>query len=381
MPEASLQLAVCIPTYHRPQLLRQLLCDLSRQTISIDRLIIVDGDPCSREVLETVAGAPCHARELRYVPSNHANLPYQRFVGWRAAAGAQWLLYLDDDLRLLHPDSAERLIRPLRASRGRVVGTTAELEASSAASKATGSACRREPPRFRMLAELARRFGSSGGILAGDLSPAGHRRPPIDRNRPYELVGWLRGGAMAYRMSAITPDCFRDALFAMSEHGWGLGEDTLLSRHIGARGVLLTAFRAGFVHPAGDRTVAYRRTAFGRGYATAYSRRLLNDHYRSFESPRWADRMALTKSYAAHALLGWFHALSHADKHAGAFALGYTLGALRGLLQSPTSRRLCPGIDWRADAEAALSQARTLLRSCQEIGDSQPQRHKSGLIP
>jgi hypothetical protein len=165
---------------------------------------------------------------------------------------------------------------------------------------------------------------------------------------------------MAFRMSAITADCFCEALFAMSQHGWGLGEDTLLSRRIGSRGVLLTAFRAGVVHPQGDRTVAYRRAAFGRGYATAYSRRLLNDHYRGLEAPRRADRLALAKSYAACSLLAWFDAFRQADKHAAAFASGYTLGAVRGLLQAPTSGRLCPEIDWWADADIALSQVRDL---------------------
>jgi glycosyltransferase involved in cell wall biosynthesis len=360
MPDVSIKLAVCIPTYRRPQLLRQLLCDLGRQTIPIDRLVVVDGDPCSREVLETLDATPCPVRELRYVPSNHANLPYQRFVGWKAAAGAKWLLYLDDDMRLLHPDSAERLIRPLRASRGRVVGTTAEFEATPAPSNGNGIANRRLTPPIAVLAKFGHRFGRSNGIPAGGLTPGGHRRPLADRNKPYELVGCLRGGAMAYRMSAITPDCFCDALFAMAQRGWGLGEDTLLSRRIGTRGALLTTFRAGFVHPAGDRTVAFRSAGFGRGYATAYSRRLLNDHYRGFGAAQWHDRLTLAKSYLAHAMLAWLGAVSRANRQAAAFAAGYTLGALRGLVQAPTSRGLCPEIDWRADAETALSQAREL---------------------
>jgi glycosyltransferase involved in cell wall biosynthesis len=357
MPENSRNLAVCIPTYRRPQMLGQLLRDLSRQTISIDRLILVDGDPSSGDVPAAVAASPCHAGEVRYVSSNHANLPYQRFLGWRAAAGAKWLLYLDDDLRLLRPDSVERLLRPLRAERGNVVGTTAEFETSPGC--AGNSNARRRPPDGA-LRRFARRLGSSRRRAAGELSPAGHRRNPIDRDKPYEVVSWLRGGAMAYRMSAITPDCFCDALFAMSEHGCGLGEDTLLSRRVGARGVLLTAFRAGFVHPEGDRTVAYRSAAFGRGYAAAYSRRLLNDHFRVLEPPRWADRLALVKSYAAHSIFSWMDAIRGGDWLRFAAAAGYTLGAARGLLQPPTSRRLCPEIDWRADAEIALSRSRLL---------------------
>jgi hypothetical protein len=255
------------------------------------------------------------------------------------------------------PQGVERLIRPLRAARGRVVGTTAEFEKFCAGLQGSGSARCEPMRRFRASTRLARRFGSARRIPAGGLTPAGHRRPVRDRNKPYECVGCLRGGAMAYRMSAITSDCFCDGLFAMAERGWGLGEDTLLSRRIGRRGVLLTALRAGFVHPEGERTVAYRGAAFGRGFAAAYSRRLLNDHYRAPGSPRWSDRLALVQAYGAQALLGWWNAFARADRQTLAFAAGYTLGAARGCLQPPTSRQLCPRIDWRSDAEAALSQA------------------------
>jgi hypothetical protein len=136
--------------------------------------------------------------------------------------------------------------------------------------------------------------------------------------------------------------------------------NTLLSRRIGSRGVLLTAFQAGIVHPSDHQPVAYRRDAFGRGYATAYSRRLLNDHFRGFDPPRWIDRVALLKSYAANVVIGWASAVCRADANLCCFACGYTLGALRGLLQSPTSRRLTPEVDWWADAEAALVQTRSL---------------------
>jgi hypothetical protein len=146
----------------------------------------------------------------------------------------------------------------------------------------------------------------------------------------------------------------------MGERGWGLGEDTLLSRRIGSRGVLLTAFQAGIVHPNGHAPVAYRRDAFGRGYATAFSRRLLNDHFRGFDCPQWPDRLALIKSYAVNASLGWVSALRRRDGNARAFAAGYTLGALRGTLQAPASRRLTPSINWQADAESALAHTRVL---------------------
>ena len=293
-------LAVCIPTFRRAQQLAGLLADLSRQTLAINRLIVVDGDPARECVRQLIASAPRFSREIMYVPSNHANLPYQRFLGWKAAAGCEFLIYLDDDLQL-KDDSIEHLVRPLHNEE--VVGTTAEF-LSSPASNGTV-----QRPRF----------GVSRVGAPGDLTPSGHRRPIRDEGQAYAVVGCLRGGAMAFRMSAVTADCFHADLFAMGQRGWGLGEDVLLSRTVGARGLLLTSLRSGIVHPNGEGTPAFRRDAFGHGYATAYSRRLLNDHYRGAAPPRWSDRAALVRSYCAHALVGWGLAMVSANRAVCAF--------------------------------------------------------------
>jgi hypothetical protein len=162
---------------------------------------------------------------------------------------------------------------------------------------------------------------------------------------------------MAYRMSAITPDCFSDALFALYERGWGRGEDVLLSRLVGSRGRLLTVLRPGMTHSGVGHPVAYRRAPFAQGHAIAYSRRLLNDHYRGFEPAQWRDRLALIRSYAGRALLSWLEAVCAPRFETIAFACGYSLGAARGLLRRPTAARLTPQIAWRAEAERALSLA------------------------
>ncbi len=64
-------------------------------------LIIVDGDPSSGKVHDKLKSVRL-AAAVYLVPSNHANLPYQRYLGWRLAKvlNADILLYLDDDLRV-----------------------------------------------------------------------------------------------------------------------------------------------------------------------------------------------------------------------------------------------------------------------------------------
>ncbi len=67
-------------------------------------LVIVDGDPGSGEV-RAMLGTHDILKKVPtwWIPSNHANLPYQRYLGYRAAkcfGEVQFLVYLDDDLRI-----------------------------------------------------------------------------------------------------------------------------------------------------------------------------------------------------------------------------------------------------------------------------------------
>ena len=101
-------LALCIPTYKRAKLLVELLSDLGRQSMRPAFVTVVVGDPKSGEVLRAFQGYRTgFGFPIRYVPSNHGNLAYQRYLGWRVAAdkGCQILVYLDDDLRIYDPHS------------------------------------------------------------------------------------------------------------------------------------------------------------------------------------------------------------------------------------------------------------------------------------
>src|SRR5438045_3007399 len=83
---------------------------------------------------------------------------------------------------------------------------------------------------------------------------------------------------MPCRMDALTEDCFSPDLFGLAEHGFGHGEDTLLSRRLGSKGGLVFVSSASFLHPCTDAPKAYSTRARKMGFGTAYSRRLLNDN-------------------------------------------------------------------------------------------------------
>ncbi len=360
MSEIKAGLAVCVPTYRRPGLLRRLLGDLSRQTLRPEQLIVVDGDPSSGEACAVVQSAGLRISSITYVPSNHANLPFQRYLGWRGAARQRWVVYLDDDLRVLQKDALEKLILPLEALPGEIAGVTARIDFPNR--PATHSGVDRSSSDANLGRALARRFGSAHKTQPGGLTPVGYRKPPADTTEPYASTEWLRGGVMAFDRSALNEQCFGESLFAMAEIRAGLGEDTILSTKAAFRGHLLLARHVRFIHPDHDSPKAYAFRGFRAGWARAYSRRLINDSCRGFKPPIWADRAALIKHYVGENFVNFQRCQLRPGWAEWNFALGYAWGTWRGVFQPPDADRLAPGIDWRGDAADCLRRATLLLQ-------------------
>ncbi len=113
MPVIQNDLALCVCTYRRPELLAKLLQDMLHQTMLPGILIIVDGDPSSGDVLSTLKGFQFPERMKRWwLPSNHANLPYQRYLGWLAVQHEplSYFIYLDDEFMIDDLSTRENLL-------------------------------------------------------------------------------------------------------------------------------------------------------------------------------------------------------------------------------------------------------------------------------
>jgi glycosyltransferase involved in cell wall biosynthesis len=357
-------LCICIPTYKRPHLLKLLLEDLARQRCRPETLIIVDGDSESKELQMMVGMTSQTGPRVRYVASSHANLAFQRYLGWKVAQGekAKILLYLDDDLRLEQGNAVAELVAPLAAKEAGIVGCTSRITYPDDREGQYGKALADRAAQAKAKPSLlVRWFGNSRRVMPGSLSPAGHRCPPEIGSSGQTRVQWLRGGVMACRMDALSEDCFSHDLFALSEIGYGHGEDTLLSLRLAAKGKLAFVHSAEFLHPCADAPKAYATRARKMGFGVAYSRRLLNDNYRWPEDPGISDRIALFKSYLGTALLQWFRALRAPKAHRFAYAWGYTLGAVKGIFSPPRASRLMPQVDWTADAERTLAEPGKML--------------------
>jgi glycosyltransferase involved in cell wall biosynthesis len=364
MTHKTKRLSICIPTYKRSHLLERLIHDLSLQTVQPDALIVVDGDPEAGDVLRMLSDfEQPEGWRVIYVPSNHSQVSYQRYLGWKTATGLKAegfgvFVYIDDDIRIHEPDTLDKIIAPLLWEDRHVVGVTPQIQSpeddESPIKDIIKIPRRSKPPLLAVL------FGSHRSTPLGGLSPGGHRLVQENNGQDYVSIDWLRGGVMAFRLDAMTENTFSEDLFAVDHIRCGLGDDTFISRRVGTRGELLLAFCAAVEHPKADVSRAYPYQPRRLAYTRAYSRRFLNDHYRDFDPPRISDRFALVKAYIGTTILNWLRALRSFRAYYYAYAWGYMLGAIRGLVQAPTAKNLTPEIDWWEDAERALAELRVV---------------------
>ena len=340
---------MCICTYKRPSLLQELLEDLLTQTARFNKIIIVDGDPSSEKVLDVL-----HEYDnisFVYIPSNHPNVSFQRYLGWKVAkqSGANILLYLDDDMRITQKESVELLLRPLTIKDEKIVGTTAPIIFPT--NSVSVSMPRTLKNRF--LSSL-RSFSWNSKAIPGSLTATGVRIPPVDFSpEGYGRVNWAYGGVMAFKMSKLGADSFLEDSFALHHIGCGLGEDTLISHIASKNGDILLVRSAEFLHPNADESKAYSRQPYKYGYATAYSRRLINDHH--LGGSRISNRLSLLRSYFSNGLVNLLSFITTLDSKSLNYSAGYFFGALRGLFRKPVASRLTPEINWWSEAEVSVS--------------------------
>ena len=339
MAERRRRLTIAIPTYRRPRLLARILVQLQRQTQHPERLVVIDGEG-GRGDAEAVLERSRWAVRTRtvFVPSTHANLPFQRWLGRRSSADSDDLIFFDDDLLL--PD----------------IETVAKLTAALAQAEAATCAVNlplRDAPRTHLgplpLALLRR-------AAPGSLTPGGARRQPAADGSPLPAIEWLRGPVMAVRCSALPPERFPYDLFALASIGSGMGEELALARCLQGRIVFVRNLTV--EHPDTEPSQVLASQAERKGFAIAYSRRLLNDLCRNGQ-PSWSDRAGLAWTWCGGMAAAAADGLSKRRPEPWRFAKGYLRGALGGALCPPTHARLTPGMNWEEDARRSLAAAVT----------------------
>ena len=160
---------------------------------------------------------------------------------------------------------------------------------------------------------------------------------------------------MAFRVDTLSSKCFSDDYFAMGERFGGLAEDTYISLKVRSYGEIWFAFDLNIEHPDDAPPNSYPISAYRYGLAYAYSRRYVNDNFRGFASPTISDRIYLVSSYLGISLLNWIEVMTTPRANRFAYAIGYGFGALKGVFQKPTAKRLTPNINWYDHADKAVA--------------------------
>lgn len=334
MAKVNPNLAVIIPTFKREAQLEALLEDLTQQDELPDLVVVVDGAPEEKNLEDTLRKKASQFKKMLYIPSNHPNAPYQRYLGSQAVNEYPWIVFFDDDIRLPDQSSIRKLLIPFGWENRTITGVTAQIEYPGRKLPEEQKKSKRQP---------------------GSLTPVGDRLLPND-DEEYAKVEWLRGGVMAYQTRSLLQEIYNEDVFSLSHIRCGLGvDDTFLSRQVMKHGELILANCVTVLHPDLDSSRAYPTAAYSLGYARAYSRRFLNDHYRIIKPPTLSDRLALLKSYLGNNLLNFLQAMIK-KKTEWKYFLGYLKGSYKGIFHPPSARKLAPSIKWEFDAQKALSQ-------------------------
>lgn len=344
---------IIICTYKRPALLSLLLEDIKRQSVQPSRLVIVDGDSSTKQVTTVLEGSTNWP--IVYVPSNYANVAYQRYLGWLASSkySEKIVIYLDDDLRINQHNALEIIIEPLRIDDRTVVGVTAPIIFNN-----TNQNNRLGQPKNSIGHESSKGINSfgRGKYSAGSLTPMGCRiLPDTFSDDGYGAVEWAYGGVMAFKRNALGAECFLEDSFALHQVGLGTGEDTLISHIASFKGKILLAINAIFLHPNADSSKAVPQDPYKFGYACSYSRWLINSHLRSSASSM-IDRWELIRSLCFANFMNVVEIMRSPSKNNAHYAKGYFLGSLRGLIERPSAKHLTPQTNWQSEAQRALSE-------------------------
>lgn len=348
---------ICICTYKRVESLTKLLIDLTEQTLLTEKIIIIDGDPSSKLVITLLAQQrSTNISRFRYVyvPTNHSNIAYHRYLGWKTAydLGFDYIVYIDDDIRIYQKDAIAILMLPLINNKNNIVGVTGNLIIGSS-SITKEDVYSSSNFSNKLISKFNRILNKQ--YLPGSLTPSGVRiKPNIYSQEGYGEVEWASGGVMAFALIKPGDGLFSADSFALHHKGYGLADDTIISQSLSRYGSLLLAKNAEFHHPSIDSTVTPSQP-FKRGFALAISRRLIFESRKGYDDSISLAYINLLLSYIGNIFIQSLDLLKGAKKTKLAYNSGYFFGFLKGSFQKPTAKRLTPEIDWWGDAEVAVS--------------------------
>lgn len=218
-------LTVIIPTRNRPELLRNLLKNISRQLKENDKIIIVDSSDSKLRIDDCIFGVP-----IIYIFTTVKSAAVQRNIGIEHLTNEKYLFFLDDDV-CPSANYFKSLVEILE--RDDVVGVSGVALSSKRRE-------RRKKP-FGLSGILHRIFFLDSRI-DGKVLASGVNIPVRDRYENLVEVEWLIG------CSAWKVDQLGSTRFEYDFHGQSLAEDVIFSVRMNRKGKLVVNPRVELWH-------------------------------------------------------------------------------------------------------------------------------------
>lgn len=259
-----MSISICIATHERAELLEGTLASIARQTEAPGEIVVSDSSasPASRAAVADFAAAH-PALRVRRVASEKSALPWQRW--WACAhASGDWVLFLDDDVRL-RETAVETLSREIRVAerKGPLAGIGFVFGWDGPGPQPARDV-RSLKERWLGTAEWA-----PGALTSGGQTVSFFGLPPGET----VLVDALWGGAMAFRRSVLAELACLDNLVALYASGSGRGEDGVLSHAASRYGRLYLVNQTLALHPRERRGPApYARSGWRLGMTATWGR-------------------------------------------------------------------------------------------------------------
>jgi glucosyl-dolichyl phosphate glucuronosyltransferase len=209
----DLSVSVCIPTYNRPQKIKNLLCNIFKQYELPEEIVIVDSSP-HREIESIIQKCNTCNIQITYDRSPKG-LTLQRNKAIDLAK-EDIILFLDDDIELDRMFIKEIKKVFLNDTDGKIAGLS-------------GIIINGEQIKYGMGWKMKQNLGIVNATEEGSLLSCGETTPlPRREFNGLKKVDFLPGCVMAWRKAI-----FQSFKFPIFFQGYGLGEDKYFSSCVG----------------------------------------------------------------------------------------------------------------------------------------------------
>lgn len=206
---------VAITTYNRPDTLAKLVDQILACSTKPESILVIDStDQINAEIQKRPL--------VRYVHSSHKNQPYQRYLAFLACT-TDVIVFLDDDLEVLDDTVFDVMMDRLISQKAE--GVSVGFEHHSSIQNQLEQRVDNQTLFFKMV-----NFISGVPPLApGKIRMAGLAGPrPVVEGQ----VDYFNGAVMAFKRNALE-ELYDPILFNLFEQKLGMGEDKVISMHVG----------------------------------------------------------------------------------------------------------------------------------------------------